>query len=892
MNGSEFEALCRPLIEIITGKEFLLKGHTLEMKPLKGTVDLIQGDDFKVIGQCGTDKDYFNSNKPIKDIEGSIKNSPDFKTIYLFSNRKADGDDYQTTRNNISKKLRKELQSGYQYHLYDGPRIAKKIYDNIYQTIKIEEILHYLPGAYQYYLELPQTNNLPILPSYYEVRPEEEEIARRLTNVDFLQVYGLSGIGKSLLSLAVANNLSSEFDTILWFNGKDIDPAKLHSVNIQRMGEAINLASVLKMFKVLLIVDNFNTDVEGLQTSFLKYNQTGSKCIVTSLQKNIAAENSYALTYVPDVVSKRILLNSDMPPTEAQLDVLVKQIYGYPLLLELAKKAVEGGEMSWNDVISEANITEINDTQRNEIFAQRIIGRYVGILADMFNLLVQLDCCEVSKIFLCEKSRLRLNDLFTYAILQNTEEYQCQIHQVVLSAIKAVVGTEDKDNGFKKHLCAYLKRHVFKRDAGLYTFMNLHGEKILALTNNFANDDLLRKMIVLAVIYTVDTYSDQNKYIGIIDGLCLDTERFFLDLCLFIEKKEIEQSKTRNEFGIEDEHYKEKVLIDIDDLKQIHVLDKQAESLICHHIGKWLSSIGKSVDSESLLLRALDLNPKSFHSMSKLAYDYKKQGRLDKMKEMVHAILSPDTFEEVPISILLMGYDLIAQKKYQDLQKVYIDEQLENFAKVIFASLSENYSQTYIVLAKLCNHLSYNKPQFYNELCARLPLPLNIEHDDRLRESYGKIRLAQYRYGSYEQSYREKLFKIVEAYMKDVPRTSDYQRRDMMNLYLSSNNPDKALPIFDEFENKNNSFALQTLSKTYLALGECSKALDAINKAIEHEEDNNDKDYHAAFLHDKARCLKEMGNVEAVNVMKEAISSQTNAKVTKEWSEELNDWMK
>ena len=59
LNGSEFEALCRAFIELITGREFELKGHNLEMKPVKGSVDLIEDDDFKVIGQCGTDTDYF-----------------------------------------------------------------------------------------------------------------------------------------------------------------------------------------------------------------------------------------------------------------------------------------------------------------------------------------------------------------------------------------------------------------------------------------------------------------------------------------------------------------------------------------------------------------------------------------------------------------------------------------------------------------------------------------------------------------------------------------------------------------------------------------------------------------------------------------------------------------
>ena len=57
LNGTEFENLCRPFLEILTDREFEIKGHNLEMKPVRGSVDLMQDGDLGVIGQCGTDKD-------------------------------------------------------------------------------------------------------------------------------------------------------------------------------------------------------------------------------------------------------------------------------------------------------------------------------------------------------------------------------------------------------------------------------------------------------------------------------------------------------------------------------------------------------------------------------------------------------------------------------------------------------------------------------------------------------------------------------------------------------------------------------------------------------------------------------------------------------------------
>ena len=131
LNGTDFEELCRPLIELLTGKEYEWKGHNLELKAVKGSVDLIQDEDYRTIGQCGTDKDYFSGDKPKNDIESSIKNSPEFTTIYLFSNRRAKGNEYQNVKATIWQTLKDQLNSGYHYYLYDSQRIAKAVYNKI-----------------------------------------------------------------------------------------------------------------------------------------------------------------------------------------------------------------------------------------------------------------------------------------------------------------------------------------------------------------------------------------------------------------------------------------------------------------------------------------------------------------------------------------------------------------------------------------------------------------------------------------------------------------------------------------------------------------------------------------------------------------------------------------
>ena len=892
LNGAEFENMCRPLMEILTGYEFELKGHSLELKAVKGSVDHIQDEDFKVVGQCGTESNYFTSNKAEKDIDSSMVNSPDFKTIYLFCNRRAKGDVFQTTKKKVEKKL-SMLGKGYHYKLFDAQRIAKKIYANIYQTREVEEVLSYLPNARATYFLLPQSNYLPLLSEDYKTRPEEEEVEMQLEQVDFVQIYGLSGIGKSQLTLAVANNINEQFETIFWFDGKKTDVRDLRNVSIRRMGEEINLATALEKYRSLIIVDNLNENVDNLLFDFSHYNKKNSKCIVTSLQKNVNNQKCYNLAYVSNDITREILLDGDIPPTGSQIEQLLNQIPGYPLLLDLAKKAVDNEEMTWEEVIEVGNLTEINDPNRNEIFAERILGRYVDRLRSQFNLLLFLDNTTVSKQYIRDFNRLKYNDLVTFSIIQEAEENYCKVHQVVLYAVRSLIGGSYNEDELNSYLLDYLKRHVEVRDAGLYTLMACHHQRLCGVAETLSSTDLLRHYITLASLYAVDTYTNSDDYLAQINALKLDVEHQKVDLSLFIERIEIEQNQVKKQFGETSPELKEKVENDIKFAKSLQVETNDDKALISHHIGKWLSYAGDMTGAESYLQEALRLAPKSYHSMLRLAKNYKTLEKYDKAKEQISHILEAAKEGDVSLSIQLSAYDMISPYEYKDLKKKYIFDQLDVFTKAIYASLSENYSHTFILLAKYAEHLSYNYQGMFQTLCARLPLPLHIEDDERLRKDYGTIKVAQYLYGDYSDEYKEKLFAIAEDYLTRVTRDKsdgDYLRKTLIKLYLRAGKPEKALPYADEMKNKDNMFNQQTLCKVYYGNGDYSTALEYIEKAIV-QENAMQLEYCAAFRHDKAKCLYKLGNADAADVMREAMDMQPNKKLQEEWAEELSNWI-
>ena len=888
LNGSEFESLCRPLIEILTDREFELKGHNLEMKPVRGTVDLIQDDDCGVIGQCGTEKDYFSGKKVLNDIDSSLRNSPKFHTIYLFSNRKATGAEMQILHDMVCNKLNsiKRRYVSYQYYIYDSQRIAKNIYENIYKTVKITEILSFLPKSYEYYLSLPQTNTLPLQKPGYVHRPEESEIEYILKNHDFIQIYGLSGIGKTQLSIAVANNLTEEFDTILWLTGESLANGSLENVCVQRMKTSVNLAYLLNKFKVLVIVDNLNTNVDNLMNQFYRYSQKGSKCLVTSLQKNVEDDKVYNLMFLTYEVSETILRDSKVIPTEEQLNRVLRNISGFPLLIELSKKAVENGDLTWNDIIEISNMTEITDVEKNEVFAQRIVGHYTDRFNNMFNILMALDSTMLSKLFLRER-KLDYIDLLRYSIIEDVDEYDCKIHSIVLTAIKTVVGSKYSENDFLQYLSKYLSKHVRLRDAGLYTFVGTHREMLLKLFKRHNILDSLRKILLLSYLYSVDTYLDPHRYIELINQVDLYPQYTNIDLRLFIEHTELEFricSHNTNDAEFLGNWISKKIEV----LRELKIDSPDREALVFHHIGKWFSNIHRFEESEKYLLKAIELSPGSYNSILRLARDYNRRKMPEKVIAKIDKILNADEIYKVPISIRLSAYDLISAYQYKEQRIRYIDERQEQFAADIYASLSESYSQTYIVLAKLANHLSYNFSNFFSRLCEHLPLPIDIDNNERVRKDYGKIISAQYIYGQYAGEYRDKLFRIAEGYLLSVER-DDYVRKDLIKLYLAADVPQKAQYIAEELENQEEKFNLQLLCKVYYANGDYYKALDYIEKAI-NKENPLEKEYCAAFRHDKALCYYSLRKQCAVDVMKEAIELQPNDKVMNQWQDELCAW--
>lgn len=149
-----------------------------------------------------------------------------------------------------------------------------------------------------------------------------------------------------------------------------------------------------------------------------------------------------------------------------------------------------------------------------------------------------------------------------------------------------------------------------------------------------------------------------------------------------------------------------------------------------------------------------------------------------------------------------------------------------------------------------------------------------------------------------EQIPKEKMgtvLSVAEKYFNTLDFEKDFERKSLIDLYIASEQYDKALEFADKFEDKNEPFYLQNICKIYRGKNNLEEALKYINQAITSDNINvykYVKEFHkAAFLHDKAETLHEKKDESCIDTLQTAIDKQNTYETKESWSKKKNDWI-
>lgn len=130
-----------------------------------------------------------------------------------------------------------------------------------------------------YLLEkIPSTNK-----EYVNRIDLENDIIEKIDNNDIIQVYGISGIGKSELVKKVVEGIS--FDKKYWITCNDND----ENINLNDVAtisqKRINILDNVISNKTFIVLDNYNGAIREICESFREVNKQQSKLIIISKEK-------------------------------------------------------------------------------------------------------------------------------------------------------------------------------------------------------------------------------------------------------------------------------------------------------------------------------------------------------------------------------------------------------------------------------------------------------------------------------------------------------------------------------------------------------------------------------------------------------------------------------
>jgi hypothetical protein len=502
-DGGEFERFARLVLELILGEKVIHKGQNLYAKPVGYTADFADSE-YEIIGQAGTDQDYYEGfNKPLKDVRGAIKNHNTAKQIYLFSNQYAG-----TSRLGELKKLTKTNEfKGRQVHAFDCERIAEVILKKIQSSHIVDEIFEFLPSAYELFRILPDTNKLPAHKDQYYPRIDENRIIKILSAEKVVQVYGLSGIGKTEITIGIAQRIAKNFETVIWVDGDDVQNSKidLNAIKITKFDKLFNLATTLESYKVLVIFDNINMDVSELVNKFRLYNKKESQCLISSLSKSVGNEICYSLLEVSTPIAEKIISSDDIID-KAKTSKILKYTGRHPLILKIIRAAVKNQVLTWDELIDDLkDLNQSVDYERNQTIANRITGRLKPIAERELAAIKFINNRLIAKPLLNKMiGRLGgVEKLKNNTILGSADDKYYSIHQIILDSINSEVSSAQWHVDFEERIKQYLIEHNETKNIGFYSVIFNH-DKLLTELLAQTSDIELKRVIVYSMIQSTD----------------------------------------------------------------------------------------------------------------------------------------------------------------------------------------------------------------------------------------------------------------------------------------------------------------------------------------------------------------------------------------------------
>lgn len=898
LNGSDFEQLSYFIGEHYLKKTLQKRGLTILGHPVGHTLDAYS-DNLSECIECSVEKDYFKSfsnsdsgkgTKIEKDIMHVFSKSKVPQYIFLLSNQVCTPSQAKNLCNYVELI---EKAKGVEISWFDGRKLSEYIIDSVLEdNLFMQKIKHFIPTLDEILMTSINNTKMPSLPSNYVCYDNLVELKEKLYKNRCLYIHGISGIGKSLLSIKLAKEIQKDFDSLYYVDGTKINSVSdLEATELFGTTGKINILGNLRRPGTLLIIDDLKSDYERIVNELIRYCNAES-CVILTSQMVITDENlCFKLDFPSEEQSKYILEYNTIDCPQKIISIIKDKTNFHPLLLSLINQMAQDLK-DWNFVEDELRHCPDFETDLGVRVCEYLLRHYLPVLQKEFDVISWLNCQYINKDLLRKIIGVSGYDkMKKRALIYETSNYSLKVHDIIFLCIKRV---SNGNSNYEKEFLDFFKAYFLVKNASYYQAIHLHQDKILEITKRemapgiplylyldiWSNDpyELISKISIDKYMKETYTYDERDLY-----ALYSVVQLIECSYKIYNGKWEEKRDYARKQIGFFEK------LIDLGSAHEEFIV------YVKHHLGKLYVFIKDDLAID-IFNELIKYHSDMYESKLQLAKLFIKKENTKKAGEhLLCDIIDAYSSGKLPsMTIVLAAYEEMKNTKNEELIEHYFVERFDEFSEALQAMALEKFDQPYRVLANVSKVYTYKHPKQLRELVKSIPFPSAEEIDKNyafaIAETYkecGKSILWESNVSDNLQS-AEIYFEQAEIFYSNLANTTDpykiIMHAENLNKLKNYNKSVELLRNDEIFSNmKNRPFREYRYAEALYGLGEghYDQALLHINNAIESE---NVERYIAAFAELKAYILLEINpaGVEWKRCFELAIKSADSEKYKKE----------
>lgn len=759
--------------------------------------------------------------------------------------------------------------------------------------------------------------NIPELGNDYEHREEEERvIIERLNKLGILCICGISGIGKTSISIAIADKIKSEYEQIIYIDGSKIKSKDdIDNIYIDRGRYNDNIEGLLVREKVLLIIDNMISNQGNIVNKFKRMRLKNSKIIITSQSSSyIEPKYIYKLDSPTKEICKKILLrNIEINlKDEKNIDLILQKVSGNPLMLNIINSILKYEEIKIDDLVSDINsIMGIQDIDSDKKVCERIISIFLQSCKEEINIILWLETTYIDEELLKHMIKVinynKIKNRFIFDTTIKLQSNTVKIHDIILSSIKNIVKLNEEEN--EKYMVEFINyfKKIYKYQNESKEFWNalyLHKNKIKEMnTDNNKWGLKLYLLIKCSSDYEIDYEIDERIDFKYLINCDYSRNNYYFDFLSVIEF--LERKRYSNNFESDGE--KRKFLDScIDFIKKSlnnKKIDKDLEIYLTHHLGKFYLFNNNKDEAKKQFKKVVNAKGDCFEAKLQLIRMYKDGDDVTEIKGYVSEILSEYKKKKYfNTTVILATIQELTKDIFADELKEYVLDDLEGFKKLILSESNFYFDLPFKTFIAIGKRFLYTNPEVYEEISKSIPIKISEDISDdsmlfTIGEFYKDLIRSKKSNGYIDEEKKQYLLKESEKYYKKISKPNDYQLKSMCKLYILYEKPDEVFEISRKIKNVEDPFLFYYLSQAYEILYNNGNGQENIEKALEEIDKSLDicrekskfNRYKSTFYNHKSKLLNYKHDKGCITALQSALLFCDNEKYRNELTVELEE---